>query len=39
MNNIYTQALYKVYNNGQVIYYTSNYVSIIDVPYKRYILI
>ena len=39
MNNIYTKALYKVYNNGKVLYYTCEYASIIDVPYKRYILI
>ena len=37
--NIYTQAMHPVYINGKKHYYICDYVSIIDVPYKRYILI
>ena len=39
MNNIYTKALYLVWINGEKHFYISEYVSIIDVPYKRYTLI
>lgn len=38
INNCYTQAIYPIWINGEKHFYVSNYVSIIDVHYKRYIL-
>lgn len=37
--SIYTQAMHPVYINGEKHYFICDYVSIIDISYKRYILI
>lgn len=38
-NNVYTKVLHPVWIDGQQHYYICEYVSMIDVPYKNYILI
>lgn len=35
-NNFYTKAVYDVFNNGIKLRYESNFISRIDIPYKRY---
>lgn len=36
--SIHTLARYEYYNNGKPIYYFSEYISTIDIPYRRYTL-
>ena len=38
-NNIITKAEYEYYDKGKKVKYESDYVSIIDVPYRRYKLV
>lgn len=38
-NHIITKAEYDCYNNGKKLKYQSDYVSIIDVPYRKYRLV
>lgn len=35
-NSVYTKAIYEYKTNNRNIIYTSNFISIIDIPYKRY---
>ena len=35
-NYFYTKAIYTVYDKGNKLKYESNFISIIDIPYKRY---
>ena len=37
--NVKTKALYVVWIDGEKHYYETEYASIIDVPYRNYILI
>ena len=39
MNDVITKALYVIWIDGERHYYVSDYISIIDVPYRRYSLI
>lgn len=39
INNIITKAEYEYYERGKKVKYESDFVSIIDVPYRRYKLI
>lgn len=38
-NNVITKAVYPLYWGNEIHYYESDYISIIDVPYKKYYLI